>query len=45
MSSITVAMCAVDESEVKCVEFLIQFYLPQSISTEQAKDELLVVDL
>lgn len=45
MSPITMAMCTVDESEVKCAGFLIEFYLNQIIYTEQAKDKLLMVDL
>lgn len=45
MSPITMAMHTLDESEVKCVGFLIEFYLHQIIYTLQAKDKLLMLDL
>lgn len=45
MSPMTMAMCTLDESEVKCVGFLIEFYLHQIICTEQPKDKSLMADL
>ena len=45
MSPITMAVCTLDESEVKCVGFLIEFDLHQIIYTEPAKDKLLMVDV
>lgn len=37
MSPITMAVCTLDESEVKCVGFLIEFDLHQIIYTSQPR--------
>lgn len=45
MSSTAMTVLTLDESEVKCVGFLIEFYLHQIIYTEQIWDELLMMRL